>query len=128
MMGVQLKTAKTASAHGVPHRVDRAFHAKSTLAVEDAELRFLDLPTELRAGFAQPGAAYPATVRFSNASGIPQADTEPDLRGVAVRVQVADDEFHDLLMTNFPVSHARDARQFVEFAKASSASARRSGC
>jgi hypothetical protein len=118
MMGVQLKTAKTASAHGVPHRVDRAFHAKSTLAVEDAELRFLDLPTELRAGFAQPGAAYPATVRFSNASGIPQADTEPDLRGVAVRVQVADDEFHDLLMTNFPVSHARDARQFVEFAKA----------
>ena len=27
IMLVQLKNAKTASAHGVPHRVDRAFHA-----------------------------------------------------------------------------------------------------
>src|SRR5262249_30528893 len=34
------------------------------------------------------------------------------------RVKVADNEYHDLLMTNFPVSHARDARQFVTFAKA----------
>jgi hypothetical protein len=118
MMRMQLKTAKTASAHGVPHPVDRAFHAKATLAVEDAELRFLDLPPDLRAGFAQPGAAYRTTARFSNASGIPQADTEPDLRGVALRVQASEDEFHDLLLTNFPVSHARDARQFVEFAKA----------
>ena len=117
-MRVQLKTAKTASAHGVPHGVDRAFHAKSTLAVDNAELRFLDLPADLRAGFAQPGASYPAVVRFSNASGIPQADTEPDLRGVALRVQVSPEETHDLLMTNYPVSHARDANQFVEFAKA----------
>ena len=117
-MRVQLKTAKTASAHGVPHGVDRAFHAKSTLAVDSAELRFLDLPADLRAGFAQPGASYPTVVRFSNASGIPQADTEPDLRGVALRVQVSPDETHDLLMTNFPVSHARDANQFVEFANA----------
>jgi Animal haem peroxidase/Catalase len=118
IMRVQLKTAKTASAHGVPHGVDRAFHAKSTLAVPNAELRFLDLPEDLRAGFAQPDAAYPTVVRFSNAFGIPQADTEPDLRGVALRVQVSPTETHDLLMTNFPVSHARDARQFVEFAKA----------
>jgi Animal haem peroxidase/Catalase len=119
LMQVQLKTAKTASAHGVPHPVDRAFHAKATLAVDDAELRFLDgLPADLQAGFAQPGAAYPTVVRFSNASGIPQPDTEPDLRGAALRIQVSDGEVHDLLMTNFPVSHARDARQFVEFAKA----------
>ena len=118
IMRVQLKIAKTASAHGVPHGVDRAFHAKSTLAVDNAELRFLDLPADLRAGFAQPGASYPTVVRFSNASGIPQADTEPDLRGVALRVQVSPEESHDLLMTNFPVSHARDANQFVEFAKA----------
>ena len=118
MMRVQLKTAKTASTYGVPHPVDRAFHAKATLAVDDAELRFFDLPADLRAGFAQPGAAYRTVVRFSNASGIPQADTEPDLRGVALRIQVSESEFHDLLMTNFPVSHARDARQFVEFAKA----------
>ena len=84
IMRVQLKTAKTASAHGVPHGVDRAFHAKSTLAVDDAELRFLDdFPTDLRAGFAQPGASYPTVgpvLQRLRASA--QPDTEPDLRGV----------------------------------------------
>ena len=75
IMRVQLKTAKTASAHGVPHGVDRAFHAKSTLAVDTAELRFLDLPADLQAGFAQPGASYPTVVRFSNASGHPSSRT-----------------------------------------------------
>lgn len=118
IMLVQLKNAKTASAHGVPHRVDRAFHAKSTLATDRAELTFIDLPDDLRAGFAQPGRTYPVTVRFSNAEGTGQPDSKPDLRGVALRVQVSPEESHDLLMTNFPVSHARNARQFVEFAKA----------
>src|SRR6201999_1678994 len=54
----------------------------------------------------------------SNASGAGQADYKKDLRGVALRVKVSDTEQHDLLATNFPVSHARDARQFVAFAKA----------
>jgi hypothetical protein len=103
----------------VPHGVDRAFHAKSTLAVDDAELRFRDdLPADLQAGFARPGAAYRTTVRFSNASGIPKPDTEKDLRGIALRVHASDEEVHDLLATNFRVSHARNAEQFVEFAKA----------
>lgn len=118
IMRVQLKTARAASSHGVPHGVDRTFHAKSTLAVEGAEFRFLDIAEDLRAGFAQPGASYPAVVRFSNAAGTGRPDSEPDLRGVALRIQVSPEESHDLLMTNFPVSHARDARQFVEFAKA----------
>jgi hypothetical protein len=118
VMRVQLTNARTASAHGVPHGVDRAFHAKSTLALGDADLTFLDLPHELRGGFAQPGASYPTVVRFSNAAGSGHADTEPDLRGVALRVQVTTEESHDLLMTNWPVSHARDARQFVAFASA----------
>ena len=118
IMLVQLKNAKTASAHGVPHGVDRAFHAKSTLATDQAELTFLDLADDLRHGFAQPGRAYPAIARFSNAAGTGQSDAAPDLRGVALRVQVSEGESHDLLMTNFPVSHARDAREFVEFAKA----------
>ncbi len=115
---VQLTSSKVAGSHGVPHGVDRAFHAKATLALEGAELRFLDLPADLVAGFAQPGAAYPTTVRFSNASGVGGADTAPDLRGVALRVAVGPEESHDLLMTNFPVSHARDADQFVAFALA----------
>jgi hypothetical protein len=118
IMLVQLKNKKTASAHGVPHAVDRAFHAKATLATDRAELTFLKLPGDLRQGFAQPGQTYPVVVRFSNAAGTGQSDAAPDLRGVALRVRVSPEESHDLLMTNFPVSHARDAREFVEFAKA----------
>jgi hypothetical protein len=118
IMLVQLKTRRSASAHGVPHAVDRAFHAKSTLAVEDAELRFLDLPADLQAEFAQPGAVYPTVVRFSNAAGTGQPDFKPDLRGAALRIKVSAEQHHDLLMTNYPVSHARDARQFVKFASA----------
>ena len=45
IMRVQLTTAKTASTHGVPHGVARAFHAKSTLALDTAELRFVDRGT-----------------------------------------------------------------------------------
>jgi len=115
IMAVQLKIqrrAKTAS-------VQRSFHAKAVFAAKDAELRFVeDLPEDLRAGFAQPDRSYPAIVRLSNADGQRQADFKPDLRGIALRVDVGDSVTHDLLATNFPVSHARNARQFVAFAKA----------
>ncbi len=87
IMRVQIKTAKAASAGGIPHTVDRTFHAKSTLALDNAELRFVELPDDLRAGFAQPGASYPTVVRFSNAAGAGHPDTEPDFRGVALRVR-----------------------------------------
>src|SRR3712207_6819066 len=67
--------------------VDRAFHAKTVLAVEDACLRVRpDLPQDLQRGCFRPGAELPVTVRFSNANGTPQPDTAPDLRGVALRV------------------------------------------
>lgn len=97
----------------------RTLHAKMILGVADARLRFVDdLPGDLATGWARPGAEYPAAVRLSNASGAIRADTERDMRGLAVRVTVAADAFQDLLMTNYPVSHARDARQFVTFAEA----------
>ncbi|MGW2858731.1 hypothetical protein [Streptomyces sp. NPDC001205] len=97
---------------------DRVFHAKSTIAVDNARLRFhTDLPLGLREGFARPGAEYAAVVRYSNAAGVPAADAAQDLRGIAVRVVVADDETHDLLLLNTPASHAANAREFVEFAE-----------
>ena len=37
---------------------------------------------------------------------------------MALRIEVSKAEQHDLLMTNFPVSHARNADQFVKFAVA----------
>src|SRR3954447_11142579 len=115
IMLVQLKNQKKAKAPGVA----RAFHAKTVLGVENARLRVLDdIPPDLCAGFVQPGAEYPTTVRLSNASGTPQADHAGDMRGMALRVRVSPDEQHDLLATNFPVSHARDPKQFVAFAEA----------
>ena len=83
IMRVQLTTAKTASADGVPHPVDRAFHAKSTLAVDDAKLTFVDLPEDLSTDFAKSGASYPAVVRFSNAAGTGQPADEPHVRARA---------------------------------------------
>ncbi|MCM4076281.1 peroxidase family protein [Paractinoplanes hotanensis] len=114
IMLTQLKNRPTGDAPVVA-----GFQAKGTYAVDDAHLRFADdLPAELQVGFARPGAAYRTSVRFSNAEGRILDDREPDLRGAALRITVSDDEQHDLLMTNAPVSHARDARQFAEFAVA----------
>ena len=104
MMHVQLKTKKHAKAAGI----QRAFHSKAVFAAVDGTLTFVDdLPDDLSAGFAQPGKSYPVIVRLSNASGSGQPDYKPDLRGVALRIKVSDSEQHDLLATNFPVSHAR---------------------
>jgi hypothetical protein len=119
IMQVQSTVRRRVSSHGVPHPIQRALHAKATLAVDDAELRFNDdLPDDLQAGFAQPGAAYRTIVRFSNAASSAEPDFAPNMRGIALRIQVDDSTSVDLLATNFPVSHARNARQFVEFAKA----------
>jgi hypothetical protein len=119
IMDAQAIARRKATRHGAADGPARALHAKSTLAVSDAELRFVDdLPTDLQHGYARPGATYRTVVRFSNASNVGDPDYRPDLRGVALRVEVDGSESHDLLMTNFPVSHARNARQFVEFAHA----------
>ena len=115
MMDVQVKARK----HSKAPAIQRAFHSKATFAAMDAKLTFVDdLPDEFRVGFAQPGESYTTVVRFSNANGFGQPDYKPDMRGIALRVQVSDAESHDLLATNFPVSHARNAEQFVAFAKA----------
>jgi Catalase len=115
MLRLQVKQREIAGVTAL----DRAFHAKSLLAVDNAELHFRpDLPADLVTGFVQPDRKYPATVRFSNGEGRVDRDDEPDVRGIAVRVKVSDHEEHDFLATNFPVSHARNARQFVRIALA----------
>jgi catalase len=115
---INLAQEKARRAAGAP-AIDRAFHTKPLLATDNAELSFRsDLPRDLTAGFAQPSAHYAVTVRISNAANRPGPDTEPDMRGIALRVHVSDGEQHDFLASNYPVSHARDARQFVRFAVA----------
>jgi hypothetical protein len=91
----------------------RTLHAKTVVGV-DAELT---VDGEPAAGHLVPGARLQATVRLSNASGLIRPDTEADLRGIAVRLHLPGGGSHDLLATNYPVSHARDAGQFVTAAK-----------
>lgn len=92
----------------------RAFHAKPLFATRRATLRIVDdVPEDLRAGWVLPGKTYRVILRFSNSSEIPQPDNKPDMRGIAFRVIVSNVEHHDLLMSNYPVSHARNAGQFV---------------
>jgi hypothetical protein len=120
IMRVQLKSKNT----GKRPDLARTFHAKSVHAAPGAELVFVDdLPHDLRAGFARPGARYPATVRLSNANGFGQSDAKPDLRGLALRIEAGEGVTHDLLATSYPVSHARNARQFVAFAGATAGGA-----
>lgn len=100
----------------------RAFHAKIHGGIDYAEfVVFDDIPLELQGGLFVPGKRYPASVRLSSASGIIRPDTKGDLRGLAARVYCNDGP-QDFLGTNGAASHARDARQFIEFAKAMSGS------
>lgn len=115
---VQQRNKKSAGAKS--HQ--RAFHAKIHLGVTNAEFVVRDdIPEELRVGFLQPGASYQSSVRLSNASGKIQPDTKKDLQGLACKVDTLDGD-HDFLATNGSVSHARDAYQFLSFAKAMSGS------
>lgn len=90
----------------------RANHAKILAGVVGAEFRVSSqISPDLAVGFLQPGRAYKAHVRFSNASGeFTKDDAAPDLRGVAIRV-LTDQGDHDFLMTNADPHHAKDARE-----------------
>jgi catalase len=112
---VQLKNKEKSGGN----QILRTFHAKIVVGVVDAKLRVrADMPADLQVGYFQPRKEYAATVRLSNANGTRRSDFQRDMRGAALRIAVSGSEAHDLLMTSFPVSHARDARQFVAFAEA----------
>lgn len=96
----------------------RTLHAKIVLGVTNARLEVAqDLAMPHRAGPFQPGATFRTIVRLSNASGIAAHDGGKDMRGAALRLALGQEQTHDLLMTSYPVSHARNARQFVKFAE-----------
>lgn len=98
-------------------RYDRTLHSKMVVGVTNASLIVDDIiPEAFRVLHFQPGATIPAAVRFSNASAIPQPDSAPDMRGIALKMTLNETAIHDFLLTSFPVSHARNARQFVDFA------------
>ena len=100
----------------------RGFHAKgigfrATFKVSPV------IPASFQVDFFQPKAEYEALIRFSNARGEVLSDLAKDQRGMAFRVKtVAGEklawndfsEIQDFLMTNTPVSFARNPVQFIE--------------
>lgn len=115
VMDIQINNKKKGNSKDIL----RAFNSKILLGVDNAKFKILaEVPSSLQVGYIRPGAEYETVVRLSNAAGLNHSDIRHDLRGAALRIQISATEYHDLLMTNSPASHARDAIQFVAFAKA----------
>ncbi len=119
MVGALLRV-QTANAQraGGDHML-RMMHAKTIVGMVNASLAIDQaLPAELAVGHFSRAPLLPVILRLSNASGVPQTDAAPDLRGLALRISLPRRGRHDLLLANFPTSVARDAGQFFEIAKA----------
>nr|WP_199047440.1 catalase [Dyella sp. ASV24] len=113
MLDIQEKNREFAGAS----QAMRTLHSKILVGVTNAELRMdLDLPHSFSVCHFTPGEVLGAAIRFSNASGVPKRDDAADMRGIAIKLALPHGQSHDLLMTNYPVSHARNANQFVQFA------------
>ena len=104
-------------------RIDRGQHQKQVFAAFGTLRIVGTLPPALKAGpfthvdpSGQP-PVYRVACRFSNGQPCPFADSNPDVRGVAVKFFTADGRETDLLMTNEGGrSHAKNAEQFMSFA------------
>ena len=117
----QLRDLQRRRARGRPAL--RALHAKGQVGAE-AELEVLpDLPAHVRVGPFADLKTYRAFVRFSNGAGVRRADTEPDVRGIAVKVLgvpgrklipgLEQATTQDFLAILSPATPFRDAQEFV---------------
>jgi catalase len=114
-VGEQLVDAITAIS-GV-HPGHRAAHARGVCAT--GSFTATDAAARLSRGPQFSGAQVPATVRFSNGNGNPErADTEPDGRGIAVKLRPAGGSATDLVGLTLPVFFVRTVADFFEFSAA----------
>ncbi len=119
---MQSKAREMAQKRDQSMPLKRGFHAKGT----GVRARFKvnsDIPQSLQVGLFQPNAEYAAVVRFSNARGEVLGDLAKDQRGCAIRVKTMQrkslspndySDIQDFLMTNTPISFARNPVQFIE--------------
>lgn len=108
----------SAANRGVDDRL-RMMFCKTVVGTIEASLKMdYIIPADLAVDHFYPGASLPAVIRLSNASGVPQTDSAPDMRGLAVRLALPGGIEHDLLFSNFPTSLARNAEQFFQFSMA----------
>ena len=101
------------------HAGRRALHAKGTVCAG----RFTATPAAAaltRAAFMR-GDPVDATIRFSNASGDPDApDYALDVRGMAVKFHVGDEPQPDIVAQTSPSFPARTPDGFIDFVRANS--------
>ena len=119
---MQVKAREMAQKRNPSATLKRGFHAKGIGVRGNFQVRS-DIPNDLQVGLFQSGATYNALVRFSNARGEVLGDLSKDQRGVAIRVKTIPGErlitqdttnIQDFLMTNTPISFARNPVQFIE--------------
>lgn len=100
-------------------------HPKSHGCVEATFTVVSNLPEVLKVGVFQPGESYPARIRFSNGDPKVQDDSEPDVRGMAIKLllkapfergQPVDGQPHqDFLLANDKAFFSRSAEDYLEF-------------
>jgi catalase len=119
---MQVKAREMALKRTSSATLRRGFHAKGT-GVRAKFKVSPDIPKPFQADFFKPNAEYESLVRFSNARGEVLGDLAKDQRGFAFRVKTIPGEgllpgdysdIQDFLMTNTPVSFARNPVQFIE--------------
>jgi len=122
MKRMQVKARDKAQRRDPAATLKRGFHAKG-LGVRARFQIWPNIPGHLQVGLFQPVATYDALVRFSNARGEVLGDLSKDQRGVAIRLKTNPEErlspsddsnIQDFLMTNTPISFARNPVQFIE--------------
>lgn len=119
----QQESIASSSKTGLNGRIDRGQHQKQLIGAFGTLRIFDTVPQALAAGpFAKRDASgapleYRVACRFSNGQPCPFADTEADVRGVAIKFFTPEGTETDLLATNEGGrSHTRDAASFMEIA------------
>jgi catalase len=122
MQRMQVKAREMAKKRDPSAALRRGFHAKGTGVRAKFQVRS-DIPKHLQVGLFQPDVTFDALVRFSNARSEVLGDLSKDQRGIAIRVKTNpgeslsptdDSNIQDFLMTNTPISFARNPVQFIE--------------
>lgn len=122
MQRMQVKAREIARKRNPTATLKRGFHAKGTGVRGKFQIE-ADLPEGLQVGLFRPGTAYDVLARFSNARGEVLGDLSKDQRGIAIRLKTKPGEalspedksdIQDFLMTNTPVTFARNPLQFIE--------------
>ncbi len=109
---------------GTPAKRDA--HIKAHGCVHGTVTVGANVPAQLKQGFFQAPASYPAWIRFSNGLPKPPEDNEKNLRGMAIKAigvpgaKLMNDEHttQDFLLVNYPAFAVAAPDDYVDFIRA----------